>query len=187
MNLDEEKISAQENFKRLVNDMPSWLAKKEDKFAEKLILSKINPIRKLESLYGVMRELYDFSAKYTPCKKGCSACCHYNVTISEVEISFIEKYTRKKRNKQYIPHRNFHGSPCPFLVNGACTIYDVRPFVCRRHVALTKSNAWCQPSVSNDETFPLLNFTSIDQAYDQIRIESKSLALVDIREVFGEI
>ena len=34
---------------------------------------------------------------------------------------------------------------CPFLVDGACSIYEVRPFVCAAVVATTPPG-WCQPS-----------------------------------------
>jgi Fe-S-cluster containining protein len=185
MSLDEERLSAQNNFNLLVAEMPERLSRKEDGFSDKLARSKRTPIRKLESLYEAMNELYEFSSKYTPCKKGCSDCCHYNVTISEIEIVYIEKHSKNKRNQRFISKRDFHGTSCPFLMKGSCSIYEVRPFVCRRHVTLTKSSTWCSPLVSNDEKFPLLNFTSIDKAYEHIRRESKSFNLVDIREAFG--
>jgi len=34
--------------------------------------------------------------------------------------------------------------PCPFLVDGACSIYEVRPYVCARLAAVTPAE-WCQP------------------------------------------
>ncbi|WP_075107898.1 YkgJ family cysteine cluster protein [Neptuniibacter marinus] len=131
-----------------------------------------------------MNELYEYASRYTPCKKGCSDCCHYAVTVSEVEIAFIEKFTRVKRQKTFSSKADFHGTPCPFLKNGSCSIYDVRPFVCRRHVTLTSTNTWCNPNISNNETFPLLRFTSLDEAFDDIRRESKSFEFYDIRQVF---
>jgi hypothetical protein len=33
--------------------------------------------------------------------------------------------------------------PCPFLLDNACSIYQVRPFVCARIVAVTPSE-WCR-------------------------------------------
>ena len=34
--------------------------------------------------------------------------------------------------------------PCPFLADNACAIYEVRPYVCARIVAVTPSE-WCRP------------------------------------------
>jgi len=185
MRIDEERAAAEKNIERLTANIPTRLSEKEDKFSTQLIRAKKSPRKKLESLYSFMDELYEFVSKYTPCKKGCTNCCHYAVTVSDVEIEHIERFTKKKRNRQPLPKKDFHGSPCPFLKQGACSIYNARPFVCRRHVTLTETNAWCDPSISNDETFPLLKFTSIEEAFEHIRIESNSIELSDIRQIFS--
>jgi uncharacterized protein len=185
MNVDDERLEAQSNFDRLVRDIPCRLSDKEEKLPDRLGRSKLKPIKKLETLYSFMNDLYEFSSTYTPCKKGCSDCCYYPITVSEVEIAFIEKTTKKKRNKAFLPAADYHGSPCPFLEQGSCSIYKSRPFVCRRHVVLTKTNTWCAPEVSNDETFPLLSFSGVNDAFDSIRKESGSLKVFDIRQVFG--
>ncbi len=186
MNCEDEKQAAQENFERLTAEMPISLSRREERFADQIKRAKINSKKKLDSLYSFMNELYTFARNYTPCKKGCSHCCHYKVTVSEVEIAHIEKHTKKKRNKQFSPIRDFHGSPCPFLKKGACSIYGARPFVCRRHVTLTKTDTWCNPKISNTEKFPLLKFSCVDEAFDYIRQESESFETYDIREVFGK-
>jgi uncharacterized protein len=185
MNLKDEQDSAKKNYDRLASNIPFQLSKREDGFAVQIQRAKLSPAKKLKSLYSFMNELYTFASKYTPCKKGCSSCCHYKVSISEIEIAHIENHTKIKRNEIFNQSENFHGTPCTFLKNGACSIYEVRPFVCRRHVTLAATNTWCNPEISNDETFPLLRFSGIDDAYDHIRRESESFELHDIRQVFG--
>lgn len=185
MRLDEERESAQRNFDRLMASLPTRLSEKEDRLATQIMRAKTNPATKLESLYSFMKELYEFASKHTPCKKGCSGCCHYSVTVSEIEIAYIEKHTQTKRRKEFLDKRDFHGSPCPFLKHDACSIYEARPFVCRKHVALTATNTWCSPEISNDEQFPLLRFSEVDKAFDHIRREGASFGIYDIRQVFG--
>ena len=185
MDLNKEKATAHNNFDRLVANIPRRLSEREDRFAGQIERAKTNPGKKLAALYSFMDELFEFASKYTPCKKGCSDWCHYSITVSEVEIMHIEKHTRAKRKKEFLPKADFHGSPCPFLVQGDCSIYDARPFVCRRHVTLTSTNTWCSPEICNDEIFPLLKFSSVNEAFDQIRRESESFGIFDIRQVFA--
>lgn len=184
MELEEAKLSAKRNFDRLVSDIPKHLSDREDGFFNQIEKAKTSPKKKLESLYSFMNELYQFASHFTPCKKGCNSCCYYTVTVSEIEIAYIEKHANKKRAKPFGPKRDYHGTPCPFLVNGGCSIYESRPFVCRRHIALTANSHWCDPVRSNDETFSLLEFSNINKAYDFIRRESGSYETYDIRQVF---
>ena len=36
-------------------------------------------------------------------------------------------------------------NPCPFLVEGACSIYEVRPYICANYFSVSPPD-WCQPS-----------------------------------------
>lgn len=185
MDLDLEKAAAQQNFDLLVKCFPERLAEREHHFADRVMKAKLSPGRKLETLYDFMNELFQAVYKFTPCKKGCDSCCHYPVSISEIEIQHIEKRTGRKRNSAFLLPQNFHGTPCPFLVNRTCSIYSARPFACRQHVTLTKTNTWCAPQLSNDEEFPILQFSGLNDAFDHIRRESNSYTVYDIRQAFG--
>lgn len=184
MSIVDEKLFAKANYERLAKNFPSRLAAREDGLKRLIDSSKLKPIKKLESLYTFMAEVAEFVAKFTPCKKGCSHCCYYSVSISEVEIEFIEKHTRIKRRKEYLPSSDFHGLACPFLKNGCCSIYESRPFVCRKHVTLTRDNTWCKPENANKETFPILSFSGVERAFHRIRNEGASREVFDLRQVF---
>ena len=180
-----ERSNASSNFTKLAFEFSASLKKREAEIPNRLKKSKASNENKLKYLYEFMDEINSFTSKYTACKKGCSHCCSYEVAISEIEIQYIEKHTKNKRNKQYLKPGNFHGSDCSFLKDGKCSIYIARPYACRRHVALTKTNYWCQPSISKTEAFPLLQYSGIDGGYDFILRESNTRELVDIRQVFG--
>jgi Fe-S-cluster containining protein len=185
-NLVDEQTFAQNNYQRLAMNLPKRLKEREDTFAIGLKKAKTNPANQLATLYTFMEELYDHVARYTPCKKGCDHCCYYRVTLTDIEIDYIERHTHHKRLKSYLPKQEFHGQACTFLDNGACSIYEARPFVCRRHVVLTNTNTWCQSDISRDETFTILRFSSVDASFEHIRQLSGSLELYDIRQVFGQ-
>ena len=129
-----------------------------------------------------MDQFYGYIDKFTPCKKSCSACCYYQVTISEVEVLHIENCYNISRKKVPIPKINIQGTPCCFLNNDLCSVYKARPFVCRRHIILAADNRWCAHDC--EHKFPMLSFVKIDTSYDVIVQQLKSQKLYDIREVF---
>lgn len=175
------------NQKRLLSGLSPKLIKLEAGLYSRLQKAKLNPLKKLKSLYGAMDIIFSHVDAFTPCKKGCSACCHYNVSISEIEIAYIESNEKIKRSQHIGPKRDFHGEPCVFLSNsGSCGIYESRPFMCRRHTALTKTSYFCESIRSNTESFPMIAFSEVDKAFNLILSESGfSNMAYDIRQVFA--
>lgn len=182
---------AEINQQKAISSIPEKLQNKEDRFAEKLRNSKVGSLKKLEMLYQLMGDLSKELMVHMPCNKGCSACCYYEVSISEIEVAYIEKHTKHHSLKKLLNKQNFHGQPCPFLKSGTCSIYEARPFVCRRHHAFTPNAYWCHHERSGNKKhggneFPLIKFTSVDQVFDDIRLETNPAQPMDIRQYFGE-
>jgi Fe-S-cluster containining protein len=84
------------------------------------------------------------------CKGGCAHCCHQPVGITAIEAIAIVDRLRQTLSEAELTqvrarvaeaHQKARGSstaerfsteqPCPFLKDAQCTIYDVRPLVCR--------------------------------------------------------
>jgi uncharacterized protein len=62
------------------------------------------------------------------CKRGCSGCCVDDLTVFEVEAAAIVRKHRALLENE-APHP---GGRCAFLNDdGACRIYEERPYVCR--------------------------------------------------------
>lgn len=65
------------------------------------------------------------------CRRGCSSCCVDGLTVLSVEAAAIERLARE-RGLSAAPSPPPGG--CAFLDgDGACTVYDARPVVCRTH------------------------------------------------------
>lgn len=93
------------------------------------------------------------------CKSGCSACCHQRVDITSTEAASIMKFVAENQlpintmqlEKQVSAIKlasfsslSFEERQCIFLgPDQRCSIYPVRPMVCRRHF-VTSDPAICR-------------------------------------------
>jgi Fe-S-cluster containining protein len=176
--------NARQTFDAVCASIPQTLKGREERLHDQYLRHKGNALTKLGVLFEFMRELYNTFEKLTPCQKGCSACCHYPVSISELEVQFIERGTGVRRMKSYGAPKQWHGTPCQFLRNGACSIYAYRPFMCRRHVVFTKTSYWCQTTRANAEAFTYAKFSEVDRVFASLVAETADTRFHDIREIF---
>lgn len=183
MSLQEDQKFAHENCARIIASLPPTILKKEAGLTGRLEASKLTPLKKLATIYEFLDDLAKYIAP-TPCRKGCSSCCHYAVSISEIEVQFIEQVAKKKRLKVAGEFRDFNGQPCPFLVKGACSIYSARPYSCRRHHSLSPTAEWCAPEKSFAGEFARVQSSEAQLAFDLVR-EMRTLG--DIRQVFRSV
>ncbi|MCW8962687.1 MAG: YkgJ family cysteine cluster protein [Gammaproteobacteria bacterium] len=73
------------------------------------------------------------------CAKGCSSCCKSHTTIPIFPLELLGLYwyvteimasdVRSKVKLQLTDHTS--GDPCPFLLDGACSVHPMRPLACR--------------------------------------------------------
>jgi Fe-S-cluster containining protein len=115
----------------------------------------------LENVYaGIdksIESLPDVYKQSISCKKGCSACCHINVDIRETEAKLLVKYAHKNRipiDKEYLQKQavvekqpGSDVSACVFLKDGLCSVYPVRPIMCRKYYVVS------DPALCADFTF----------------------------------
>jgi Fe-S-cluster containining protein len=90
------------------------------------------------------------------CGKGCEICCTLRVTATAPEILVLERYIRLTADRMKSvgvdlveriaeadqatrgldePQRVKLKSLCPFIAEGICVIYPVRPLACRAHTS----------------------------------------------------
>lgn len=87
------------------------------------------------------------------CRKGCGTCCRIQVVATAPEVLMVARYVRAmadgfRKVGIDLPARLAAapvrtdaagtmalGCECPFLAEGICVIYPVRPLACRGHVS----------------------------------------------------
>jgi len=128
------------------------------------------------------------------CKSGCCHCCRYHILTNIAEAHTLAQYIRREFSASQIDdlrlrtqqwhewdnarpgrHRlssldartdsdNYEHS-CPLDVNGVCSVYPVRPVVCRAHFV---SSAPCFCGTANDpestEAAPTVLFSVVEAA-----------------------
>ncbi|MGW8314124.1 MAG: YkgJ family cysteine cluster protein [Bacteroidales bacterium] len=130
----------------------------------------------VDGLLEVFLNRTTLEGKPAECKKGCSWCCHQAVFAVTHEILYIlaqlmegkeeekqlrflnranekSKITTRKSYEELLRFRK----PCPFLTEGICGIYDVRPMACR--IYLSSSEPACQRDYrdpGDEQNFPEL-------------------------------
>ncbi|KAF7961460.1 hypothetical protein AWV80_33085 [Cupriavidus sp. UYMU48A] len=109
------------------------------------------------------------------CKRGCSACCHSEIALYQPEADLIAAKTGlpvrqiprdpARRSTPYATTK----APCPFLHDGACSIYAHRPLVCRTMVNFDADSTVCQFEHRDNTPVPMIDrassFTGVFEAY----------------------
>ena len=117
------------------------------------------------------------------CSSGCSYCCHMQVKVTPPECFLIFEYIletfsareierlkkRIKHNRGLTDGRSFNErvllkreTPCIFLTDHACDVYNARPLICRAWHSLNRKG--CKQAFLSDnsnaeiETAPLRNY-----------------------------
>lgn len=184
--MDEKTISAifmKKRIKDLEKRLPQKLLTKEKKLAKRFSKDRSAPIKKLRKLYSFMDELYAFISPHIICKKGCSYCCYYPISISKLEAEYINMKTGIPITDD-MSVLSITETKCPFLHNAFCQIYEVRPFACRHHVTLYDTAKWCTPDCCDKVEVTMLSFSGIRETYTLIISEGFHHTLKDIRKYF---
>jgi Fe-S-cluster containining protein len=118
------------------------------------------------------------------CGKGCSCCCNLAVNCTAAEALLIARALDEEQQekleiyienlkkrvveaadlKGYLRLHRKELRGCPFLVDGSCGVYSVRPFSCRALLS-TKESHWCAADFSEVTSTEKMAFIeSLDRA-----------------------
>lgn len=145
---------------------------------------------KLTRIYKVMDQLSSVRAPFVACGKGCADCCRMNMSMSSLEARTVSQATGRAFVEQsesvLHPDGKFVGVSCPFLVDNACSIYEIRPLACRRHASFHTSAAWCTPEEMLVQKVPLVRFGGIDEAFSITSANRRTFVVADVRDCFPD-
>ncbi|HEU0153172.1 MAG TPA: YkgJ family cysteine cluster protein [Arenimonas sp.] len=188
--VDVARANAMTNFNRMAEEVPLAIQQLEAGLENHIRQEKGSALRKLRRLYKEMEPVMAALAPYLACRPGCSGCCHYPIGVMPIEADLIASRTGKRlltggpgaRTGTLVRQED---TPCPFLVDNQCSIYDDRPMACRKHVALTNTAYWCQPERANDHAFPMAGLSTLTAAFEYvIALDGRGMPR-DIRDYFG--
>lgn len=145
---------------------------------------------KLQEILRTADLIFSFAGKFAACARGCGHCCHVHVPIADFEAQFIADRvdTQLVALKQSIRHdrAEFSGkTPCVFLKNGECSIYEARPLTCRMHLNFDIDSFWCQHENWNkpEAAIPRPDIYPLMEAYHLLSGKTQPI-VADIRDFF---
>jgi Fe-S-cluster containining protein len=161
---------------------------------EAVALANTSVAKKYDKLLSIAVVVMDRVLPFTPCGQQCSHCCHMAVTILDEEAKRIaqfldRRYVKQARCKGIMEVavkgdsmvQKYLRVPCPFLKEGKCSVYEVRPFACRLHHTVSPTNDCCDLKVL--QVTPAVNLGFLEKTHAFILFNQ---AFGDIRDYFPE-
>ena len=170
--------------------IPQELLDAEDMLPSHVSALNASTRSKLNRVYMVAEDLSRVREPFVACKRGCSSCCHMNVSVTQSEADRLASAAGRSAAILTVSPRHdpeeFTGVPCPFLdAQGACSVYADRPLACRKHSSFFMNDGPCHPSVMHRIEVPMVSFSGLDSALMAASGASGSF-LADIRDFFPE-
>jgi len=163
------------------------------------------------STFNKLTELRQAGAKIpdVACRMGCNYCCHLQVSCYAPEAIRIADHLRKTRTPKQLAalktkmrdHQKLRAgltkkqrasgnvAPCPFLGSkGECTVYEVRPVVCRTYHTFNVNE--CKKAFSNPDKRVLVTMViepcdtrdalcnAMEEACEKVKIPSGEIELI---------
>lgn len=177
---------------------PQWKALMHTKMAD-LQHKAASPRSKLPKLYLLMEEVGGIRAPHLACNAGCSACCQdIPVEISDLEAKHISAATGRAHvnlppGRHTLPGKATEraSTPCPFLVDARCSIYEFRPYNCRSLGVVDQDALTCctdntRLTRANDPRavpVPMTKMQAFDPLYRELS-QRPNTVWADIRQFF---
>ncbi|MBJ91347.1 MAG: hypothetical protein CL577_01900 [Alteromonadaceae bacterium] len=139
-----------ETYHRELESAKNAFAKKDDKALKKVYKTVRQFYKRLDS--QIQKSTVSKNINFA-CDKGCNHCCQIRVEVFGYEVSAINEFIRKTFSNDEISHLmsklavvsakakglrlESHFIPCAFLKDGECSIYEMRPAMCRKYYSVS--------------------------------------------------
>lgn len=130
------------------------------------------------------------------CKKGCYSCCRADLSVCHVEASYITDWLAVRPDLRDKIHRREgmlnDASFCSLLdQEGACSIYEARPLICRSHgLPISWKQDVLDGNSSEQRDVCPLNFQGVDinelEQIDVLSIDKANILLSLVNRAFDE-
>ncbi|MCP4912250.1 MAG: YkgJ family cysteine cluster protein [Oligoflexia bacterium] len=188
---------AARNYEKLKGDL---YFRKIVKFISTKVKKIKDPIKRARFFHQQIDEKIDeitndeFVKNNISCKKGCSACCHSQVTVTrseadllahvlenkKIEIDFekLEKQANAQNSSSSFYRLSFEARGCVMLDDqGNCQIYEDRPAVCRTNYVVSDPEL-CSTEDGKERPVSLLKTFEADMViYGAYSVEKEAGAL----------
>lgn len=179
-------------------EIASLIKNQEKQFVRKLTSNRnkifaINTIRLLhEQVDALTEKIKKKPGVHFDCKAGCSYCCSLRVAATPPEVFLIARHlkklptaslselierlkTRSEAARGVLTEDFF--LPCTMLADGQCTIYSIRPVMCRKYLSLDVEECK-KPDASAPENHEMAMLSSAlifgtSQAYARAKLSNQ--------------
>lgn len=148
-------------------------------------------IERLEAMYKFVESLL---APVSACRHGCHHCCMMAVGCSSRDAQRIAEYLGIQAHPpeqswveqaRSVLVERYLRVPCPFLKEGQCSVYPVRPAACRTHFNLSDYSALCDLFLGTSDV-PTLDLRILWLFESMVALEAGWL-IGDIRDFFPDV
>lgn len=157
-------------------------------------ISRMNARReiKLKEVLDTADQIMDHAQNFAACRKGCGHCCYVSVPITDFEAKWIgdridiQPAPLKQSIRRDVSEYSTQ-TPCLFLKDNSCSIYEFRPLTCRIHMNFDIDNYWCLHENWDhpEASIPRPTISALTEAYNQLGEKLKPI-VADIRDFFPQ-
>jgi Fe-S-cluster containining protein len=188
---EQTKRAATPRMEAFVEAVPERLKEEVMKLPRQLELMNAKAVAKIRRIHVAADGVYAAAAGRVACKRGCAHCCHVAVVISAAEAAYVgDRIGRAPadiRESRLPDVKGFSGTtPCTFLRENRCTIYEHRPLACREALNFDEDEYWCRPEnwSKPGAIVPKPTVAGLRDAYRVASAAKSGTVVADIREWF---
>lgn len=152
--------------------MPSFYDEAEFSKFHQMYANSSSPMERLIAIWTLLDIITKRVTPNSACRNKCSHCCYQPVFISLPEMLVISEYTHLPGlgdvsivdvGSIYATQSRYLDIKCPFLIDSRCSIYKVRPLLCRVYFNLSDTPELCKGIRVNDTELgvPVLGYEAL--------------------------